>query len=518
MLLSLLALAALTTVEGTVADSVTKYPVAAASVKLVRGDKDVRSAVSDAQGRFRFEGVAGGEYRLSVRRDGYMDLAWHQPGGQPFAVSAAGNPVRLNVELIPRASLTGRVLSPAREPLKGVMVGMRRLWHRHWVFQTVSGDGGVFRFERMEPGTWILAALPSASFQSSDSKSSVKPLDPPPAEDGQRMGWAWTYFPGSIDLPGAERIVLRPGASLEGYDIRLRTVPVRRVSGVVLNDDGKPLPNAGLTLSDVANSAGGGFTTADARGLFTFDAVQEGDWRIGAQSPAATPRLRGFTDVRVGRLDISGIEVRVAAPFPVKGFVERQEPRDREGKRKVTAIYLLPESGFVDFENSTFHEQDGSFVFERVYAGRYRVLPAGHVPDYYVASIWYGGRNVTTQPFDIVQPPLPLRIVYNSGAGRVSGTVEKGAGAWAVLIPEDEALRDAHQFIRRARCDEHGRFHHDSVRPGGYYAFAFDGEVEVENLENPELVRRLAASAVRVEIRAGETAQLELRPQPWPGY
>jgi hypothetical protein len=168
-------------------------------------------------------------------------------------------------------------------------------------------------------------------------------------------------------------------------------------------------------------------------------------------------------------------------------------------------------------QQSAHHEQDGSFVLKNVYRGRYRVLPVGFKPGYYLASVWYGDQVVTTQTIDIVNPPLPLRIVYRSGAGRAAGTVERGEGKWVALVPQDEALRDAHQFVRTAKCGAHGKFEIGSLRPGSYYAFAFD-RVRVEMFEDAEFVRKLAAHAVRIDIRHGEAANLELRPQAWPDY
>ncbi len=529
-------------VEGSVVDAVTKAPIAGAVVKLYRGDKAVHSGASDAQGLFRIDGVSEGAYRAVIDNSGHMPLASDHPAARTFVISAAGPQVRLRAELVPLGQVAGRVLSPTGEPMKGVPVGMRRLWDQQWTQTTISGDGGLFRFRRLEPGTWILAGLSSArisyAISAKDLKALAPPaaeegrrvglyavglidnnrLAPPAAEEGQRVGWAATFFPGVVDSSGAEKIVLRPGAVLEGYDVKLRTVPLRRVSGVVVDEDGKPAPKADVARTDVANKgANGALKTADADGRFEFDSVKDGEWRIFAQVGQSGRRLKGYVDVHVSRRDVSGIEVRVTAPFAVKGFVDREEPRDKDGSRKVTEVYLIPQGAPPDFEESTFHEQDGSFVLKNVYAGRYRVLPVGYVPGYYVASIWYGDQEATTQAVDIVSPPLPLKIVYRSGAARAIGTVERGEGTWVVLVPQDEALRDPSQFIRTAKCEAHGRFSIDSLRPGSYYAFAFD-RIDKEMLEDVEFVRKLLPHAVRVEVRHGETANLELRPQVWPDY
>src|SRR4029077_1247660 len=117
-------------------------------------------------------------------------------------------------------------------------------------------------------------------------------------------------------------------------------------------------------------------------------------------------------------------------PFPLKGSVEREEPRDPDGNRKVTGVYLIPQGATADVQVAAFHEQDGSFVLKNVYRGRYRVLPVGFVPGYYVASVLYGDRDVTTHAIEVMTRPLPLKVVYRSGTGRAAGTVERGEGAW----------------------------------------------------------------------------------------
>jgi len=371
---------------------------------------------------------------------------------------------------------------------------------------------------RLEPGTWILAAMPSFRISLADSTKNPPPVSGPPEEEGQRVGWAATFFPGTLDMAGAEKIVLRPGAVLEGYDVKLRTAPLRRLSGVVLDQDGHPAPNAGVSLTDLANKgSNGALKTADRDGRFEFDSGKEGDWRIFAQWTQSGKTLKGYVDVHVARSDIAGIELRLTAPFPVKGFVERDEPRDKDGKRKVTGVYLMPQGASADVQEAAFHDQDGSFVLKNVYRGRYRVLPVGFVPGYYVASVWYGDQDVTAQAIEVMSPPLPLKVVYRSGAGRVAGTVDGGEGAWVVLVPQDEALRDPDQFIRTAKSEAHGKFSIDSLRPGNYYAFAFD-RVRKEMLDDPEFARKLVPRAVRVEVRHGEAASIDLVLQAWPDY
>lgn len=498
--------------RGVVTDAVTKAPVSGAAYWVHSGEKILQTGKSDGQGSFLVEGLAEGSYRLVVRHDDYLPYA-----GLPFSIRGTAAS-EWKAELVPLARIAGRVLSPNREPLAGVPVAMRQPWQTEWTQTTTAGADGQFRFARLTPGTWILAAVPGFRFQRADPKSKQDAVPQPEAEEGERTGWATTFYPSATSLADAGKIVLRAGTALEGHDVNLRTVTLRRISGTVIDDAGQPAAKAMVALRDLANrGANSALTTADAEGHFQFDAAMEGDWRLFAQVARGGVTLKGYAEVRVPRQDLPDVSVRLGPPFAAAGVVEREEPRDGEGKRKVTAVYLIPEEASADVQVSAFHAQDGSFVLKNVYRGRYRVLPAGFVPGYYVASVWYGDQEVTSRAIEIADPPLPLRVVYKSGAGRAAGTVDRGDGAWAVLVPQDEALRDSDQFVRMARCGAGGRFSIGSLRPGSYYAFAFD-RVQREMFEDVEFVRRLMPRAVRVEVRAGGTADFTLAPEVWPDY
>jgi hypothetical protein len=105
-------------------------------------------------------------------------------------------------------------------------------------------------------------------------------------------------------------------------------------------------------------------------------------------------------------------------------------------------------------------------------------------------------------------------VTYKANAGRVHGSVEKCGEGRVVLLPQDEALLDG-QFIRTAKCDANGHFEVGSLRPGEYYAFAFD-RADHDALSDVTFVRNLRPGAVLVHVEAGRAADADLRVTTWP--
>ena len=206
------------------------------------------------------------------------------------SLSASGNPVRLRFELNPPAVIRGRVVGIDGNPARALVdLGKGR---------TISTNAeGSFVFEKIAPGSYTLLARPSA----------IKPVSAP---GETRTEVVPTYYPSVVDPSQAESIMARAGTELNGYEIRLQSVPVYRVRGVVLNPDGKPAAKTVVELqarvpgedNDQFFWVGGGaresfsirtgrvglpeteepFVTGDD-GAFEFLSVRSGLWTIRAE-------------------------------------------------------------------------------------------------------------------------------------------------------------------------------------------------------------------------------------------
>lgn len=475
-------------IEGTVTNASTHAPIPGAYIRL-KGPATYTSS-SDAAGVFRVDKAAPGEYQVDIAFTGYSPIV-HK------TVEVGAAPVHVALELTPLAKLQGRVLYSDGTPAAGAQVVLLMLPDREAI-GIKTDDRGRFASNGILGERFILCAQGPASAK---------------AVEGEE--WAPTCYPNTLDRGAAEIVQLKPGADVSGYDIRLRSVPVYRIRGVVLDDLGKAAAGAKIQLmSNNGLPALRDGIPAAADGSFTIPSAHAGEWRLFARLKRGDLDLKVIRLVTVKHGDLEDVSIRLDRPFQLAGFVERDEPRDANGRRGLTSVYLQGEPPTEGLSAQATHDQDGAILFKNIYPGRYRIVPLGIRPGFYVESVKLGDRDVLGETVDLVEAGPPLRVVYRSGAPRVRVHVEKGAGAHVAIVPQNEALANE-QFIREAVADKDGRCEIGSLRPGDYYAFAFD-RLDMGSLQDPAFLRTLVPRAEKVHVEKGETATVDLKVTAWP--
>ena len=473
-------------VEGILTNAATHAPLANARVIVDRAGVNETlelRTTTDGAGLYKVEGLPAGDYVATFEADRFVSAA------SPV-VHVSGSSLRVNAELWPAAQVRGRVLDDEGQAVPNVAVELYR--YRGGRPNSVKTDrDGRFSFDSVSPGVYALASRPATA-----------------KRDGTSL--AVTWFPGFASRSQAERVIARAGAEIEGMEIRLRRVPVWSIEGTALNEEGRPLAGVSVKLRPADEwQPDEAVTVTDRDGNFRFSDARPGEWRLAASGAGR----EGYLSLLLEKHDLQRAELRLFPPFAMEGFIERDEPRDADGKRKVTGVYLMPEGG-EGKQVMAFHEQDGAIRFPKVQPGRYTIFPVGFVPNYYVEAVKLGDREVMSRPVDLNGGAVPFRIIYRSNAGRVRGAVEKGGLSTVALVPQDEALLDG-QFIRTAKCDANGRFEVGSLKPGEYYAFAFD-RVDRDALADATFVRNLQPVAALVHVEAGKAADVDLKVTPWP--
>jgi hypothetical protein len=376
----------------------------------------------------------------------------------------------------------------------------------------ITDSEGRFFADSLVPGAYRLRARPVLA--GTPLAARIKGVSPLPAKspEGERWQWAPTYFPDAIEMSSAATIVVRDGAELSGYEIRLRSAPVYRLSGRVLDDEGKPAGGVELwLLSEIGFGSGEAQVKSGGDGAFEFPAVRAGRWRISAESPRGPVKWMGFTELTMPQRDLEDAIVRIAPPFSLDGVVEMASSAPKT--RVTVGLSPVPHG-----ESSWASQEPGAALhFENLFPGAYRIEPWTTVPGYYLSSILLGTQDVTGQPVHLAPGSPPVRVVYKPNAARVQGVVENGAGVKVVLIQADRERYVEGQSLRVAVCDREGRYSFEGLRPTTYHAFAFDiVNLESEAIEELVFARGFDRQGRTLRLAEGETVTFDLKITPWP--
>src|SRR5580658_9852033 len=208
-------------VEGEVRNRSTGAGIAGASVTFLTKDAARYRAATDASGTFRIADVEPGQYQAVVEKSGFVIFP-----KEPFQTERGGAPVQLQYQLqfgvLPRASLSGRVLDNHGKPAAAARVVLMR--GPELSFTTTADGDGRFAFTQLDPGAYTLLAAPAMPASQAQT-------------DGPRTEDVATYFPSSIEEKGAQRMMIRGNAEVDGF--QLQAAPVFRVRGVVTDNYGK---------------------------------------------------------------------------------------------------------------------------------------------------------------------------------------------------------------------------------------------------------------------------------------
>jgi hypothetical protein len=222
-------------------------PMDGIRVTVEGGGRRVES-VTDAKGEFHVTGLSPGSYdvRLIV-----PEGLW--PGRSERKVELKDKGCALVRFILERnTSLSGKVIDESGGPASKIMVDLvpssqiNEQYQRNNLFAQADEEGR-FEFRSIPDGEYLLGVRLS------------RITDP-------KFAYPRTFYPGIQELAQAQVITISEGQSLEGYTIQLppKLAP-RKIGGIIVWPDGKPVPNANICFEEVEYAEGSACHGGDAK-------------------------------------------------------------------------------------------------------------------------------------------------------------------------------------------------------------------------------------------------------------
>jgi hypothetical protein len=489
-------------IVGRVFDAGTNAPIPRAQVQAL-SDQRIVDAITDDQGRYQLAGLTAGEWRVTVSKAGYFpwEVGQRRPFQSPSPLTIGSQRLTADVPLSRGGVIAGRVYDETGEPLAGLRVrvyrvrmaaGYRRL--EAVGAADFTDDTGAYRVYGLPPGDYVVGA-----------SLRVAPID-----SVVETTYAPTYYPGTGDLAGAQRIRIALGTEVTaGFPL----LPVRnvRLSGSVATSAGAAA-NAFLTLisetADLGTPLGiGGVTRED--GTFTLPDVAPGRYTLTATLRGDGASEHGAVQVVVGHEDIpdltlvTGKAATMRGRFVRDGGVTGALPSDLE----VTAVGARPWEPFLSKGSGP------AFVLDDL-VEPFHLRVGGLGEGWALKAIEVNGVDVTDAIVTLsTGQAADARIVITDRAAVVTGTAATPGGraeAEVILFAEDAAKwAYPSRYVRVTQTDERGRFRVVGLPAGAYLAIATDYLEEGEEYD-PEFLERMRTSAMTFALDEAGTRALEL--------
>jgi hypothetical protein len=423
---------------------------------------------------------------------------------------AAGQQIRNVVFKLDAApTISGVIRDQSNSVLAGVIVqALRRGFNTRGsrtvtlIASTRTDDRGAYRLYWLDPGEYLIGAIPEAS----PSQPSVRPNGP-------------TYFPGFAEL-GDARVVRMDTRDANGIDFRLVLHDPTLVYGYTISvTTGSPVA-AQITL--IAPEDSGGVARYEGRsrlpgGSYALGGVVAGTYIFSAKTATESfatriivrpPRPFTAPELRVDAELNPGVEIPGRAVLTSDAAIDI-----RRARVQLTETQLSlpdPEPAAV--------AQDGKFLFKAVQPGVYAVNITDLPGDLYLKAAAQAGADVLETLIPVGWGPQnmrgPLELQIGTDGGRITGVVHDrndsaSSGALISLVPEGDARLRPDRY-RSALSGPDGSFTLRGVVPGDYRLFAWD-DLEPNAYLNVDFMRGYLELGTLVRVQPSQSASASLR-------
>jgi hypothetical protein len=531
-------------IAGVAVRSGTSTPVVRARVSI--GSAEI---LTDVSGRFVFQNLPPGRYRVSVNHNAYLPAQYgdRRAGPGAYLTVAAGQAIKdVVIAMTPKGAISGRVYDRYGDPVTNGNVQAFKFAYQDGrrilvqVDNARTNDLGEYRLFWLAPGSYIISAVPPES-ACADAPCSVlietrnAVSGPPPIIGGAvrldgRVAMPVrdtgethlpVYYPATTDPSAAVPIELPPGINYTGVDFMITESRAVRVLGRVVNGvTGQAILAAAVTLVPRRGTVATGSLQRgiiSPRGIFEFRHMAPGSYDLVASVPdPGGRRLAASLPIEIGSGDIDNITLVLQPQLSITGRVSIDNLQADPATLNLNSIRIelrrepfTPELLVVIPTVSP----DGTFTLTGVTPGDYRLKVSTGGLNGYIKSARYGAVDALNPPLHIdTSGQLEIAVSLNSGsldAVVLDDAQRPFAEATVALIP-DSPRRQHFNLYYAAGSDASGRVHFDGVAPGSYRAFAWD-DVPADAWQDPDYMRPYEDRGKAVRVTEGSKENIELR-------
>ena len=274
---------------GTITGRVTDHndaPIPNLQIEAIPGRCDYNNGLfgtqTDQNGDFTLAGVPAGDMYVQAcatcTGQDYIN-EWYGGGSdcnqaQPVSVPLGASTGSIDFQLLPGATVTGRILDAAGNPIENVHVyAIDNTCDGAWLSGTNSDVDGYYTLGGLPPGDVFIHACPSCSGQ-------IPPLN-----------YVSQWYGGTLDCGQAQAVTLGTGATVQDIDFTLETGG--SISGRVTDQTGAPVPNVPIDvkLSSACNGYWLNNTSTDNDGTYTIAILPAGEVYVSACGSCANTDL-----------------------------------------------------------------------------------------------------------------------------------------------------------------------------------------------------------------------------------
>jgi Carboxypeptidase regulatory-like domain len=490
------------------------------------GQSNGRVVLTDGDGRYEIKGLPAGTYTIIANKPNYVRTSWGEARvegpGKRIPLADGQRLENIDVKLLRSGAVRGRILDEFGEPVTDVTVSAMQYRYQQGarVLASIGRSGstndiGEYKIYGLSPGEYYV----SATLRNNTSMSIVDSA-------ADRSGYAATYFPGTGNVAGAQRLTIGAGQTLAGIDLSLLPVRTARISGVAFDDRGRPLANVPIvTMQRVGFSMrGGGPTQTRADGSFVVAGLTPGEYMLRAIVAGAGPGSPGAAaTVSIDGSDVTDVQLVVTNPSTLSGRVTFTDGGTPPKASTVHVTTMRTEPIMFGSPGNATVKDDLTFEMT-VAAGHVFVRSPPTGPNWRLGRVLLGDVDVTDTGIDVpVNGAIPNIVVeLTDRIYPISGHVTDADGSLVrdcdvIIFGRDPAgWTPGTRFLARIRpgADD---LYRARMPAGDYYAVAMT-DVPVNAWTDPEFLARVREAAKAFSLSAGTPAVVDLAVLPAPVF